>query len=289
MCCSIPRMCRHTPNAATTHEPAGLVSSQTAPRRPRPLDTSAALLRSHLTPLPAQLHAPFGRHLPEPVEGFAHPLLLFRRHGLELLPALAQLLALLRRHGAPLSKALLGTRALRRRHGEPTLATPGQRLLALRGQAVPFILIAVQQLLLLRRHRRPCPGRCRRGRGHSRRLGRSRSLRDTARRREKQTCTDEPRPDHCFASCGGGAGGGFPARGGAFFKNSHQAASPTSSAPKNSMKSSSGAPCDGDCVAPGGDCVPGAGDGCAPGGGGAAMAAAHTATPAHSQCLPRID
>jgi hypothetical protein len=281
-------MCRHTPNAATTQEPAGLELSRTAPRRRRrPLDTSAALLRSHLTPLPAQLHAPFGRHLPEPVEGFTHPLLLFRRHGLELLPTLAQLLALLRRHGAPLSKALLGTRALRRRHGEPTLATPGQRLLAIRGQTVPFILIAVQQLLLLRRHRRPWPRRCRRRRGDSRRLGRSRSLRDTARRREKQTCTDEPRPDHCFASCGGGAGGGFPARGGAFFKNSHQAASPTSSAPKNSMKSSSGAPC-GDCVAPGGDCVPGEGDCCAAGG-GAAIAAAHTTTPTNSQCLPRID
>ena len=249
----------------------------------------AALLRSHLTPLPAQLHAPFGRHLPEPVEGFAHPLLLFRRHGLELLPTLAQLLALLRRHGAPLSKALLGTRALRRRHGEPTLATPGQRLLAIRGQTVPLILIAVQQLLLLRRHRRPWPRRCRRSGRGSRRLGRSRSLRDTARRREKQTCTDEQRPDHCFASCGVVAGGGFP-RGGAFFKNSHQAASPTSSAPKNSMKSSSGAgaACDGDCVAPDGDCVPCEGACCAAGG-GAAIAAAHTTTPTNSQCLPRTD
>jgi len=269
--------------------------SQTVPRRRcRPLDTSAALLRSHLTPLPAQLHAPFRRHLPEAVEGFAHPLLLFRRHGLELLPALAQLLALLRGHGAPLSKALLGTRPLRRRHGEPTLAAPGQRLLALRRQTVPVILIAMQQLLLLRRHRRPCPGRC--GRryacsrrwGGSRRLGGSRSLRDTARRREKQTCTEEHRPDHCFASCGGVAGGGLP-RDGAFFKNSHQAASPTSSAPKNSMKSSSGAPCDGDCVAPGGDCVTGGADCCAPGGGGSAVAAAHTSMPSHSQCLPRTE
>src|ERR1700691_986945 len=118
-------MCRHTPHAATTQEPVAPELSRTAPRRRRrPLDTSAALLRSHLTPLPAQLHAPFGRHLPEPVEGFAHPLLLFRRHGLELLPPLAQLLALLRGHGAPLSKALLGTRALRRRHRDTNLAKP---------------------------------------------------------------------------------------------------------------------------------------------------------------------
>jgi hypothetical protein len=264
-----------------------------ASRRRRPsLHASVALLRSHLTPLPAQFHAPFGRHLPEPVERFAYALLLVRRHGLELLPALAQLLALLRRHGSPLSETLLRARSLLRRHGEPALAAPGQRLLAFRRQTVPLVLIAMQQFLLLGRHRRPCPrsggrgGRSRRSGGSGRRLRRSRALRDTACR-EKQTCTHQQRPYHYFASCGGVAGGGFSPRGGAFFKNSHQAASPTSSAPKNSMKSSSGALCDGDC-APGGGCVPGEGDCCAPGvgGGGWAAAAAHTSTPINSQCLP---
>src|SRR6202041_212099 len=223
-------MCRRMPNGPTTREPLPLAAP--CRRRP-PLHASVALLRSHLTPLPAQFHAPFGRHLPESVERFAYALLLVRRHGLELLPALAQLLALLRRHGSPLSETLLRARSLRRRHREPALAAPGQRLLALRRQTVPLVLIAMQQFLLLGRHRRPCPrsgGRGRSGRsgGSGRRLGRSRDLRDTARR-EKQTCTDQQRPYHCFASCGGVAGGGFSPRGGAFFKNSHQAASPTSS------------------------------------------------------------
>jgi hypothetical protein len=219
-------------------------------------------------------------------------LLLFRRHGLELLPALTQLLALLRRHGSPLSEALLRTGSLHGRHGEPALAASGQCLLALRRQIVPLVLIAMQQFLLLGRHRRPCP-RSGWSRGwRRRRHGRSRNLRDTARR-EKQTCTNQQRPYHCFASCGGVAGGGFSPRGGAFFKNSHQAVSPTSSAPKNSIKSSSGALCAGDCFAPGGGGVPGEGACCAPGGccvpgeGGWAATAAHTSTPIDSQCLPR--
>jgi hypothetical protein len=76
----------------------------------------AALFRAHLTPLPAQFLAPFGRHLPKPRERFAHALLLLRRQALELLPALAQLRALLRRHGAPLGESLLGTRTLLGRH-----------------------------------------------------------------------------------------------------------------------------------------------------------------------------
>jgi hypothetical protein len=49
----------------------------------------AALLRAQLTPLPAQFLAPFKRHLPKPVERFAHSLLLLRRQALELLPTLA--------------------------------------------------------------------------------------------------------------------------------------------------------------------------------------------------------
>src|SRR6266404_6291884 len=127
------------------------------PRRRGPLHDSAALFRTHLTPLVAQFHALLRRHLPKPAERFAHPLLLFRRQALVLLPTLAKLLPLLRRHGAPLCKALLRTRPLLRRHRQPALTPAGQRLLALRGQALPFSLIALEQLLLLGRHRRPRP------------------------------------------------------------------------------------------------------------------------------------
>jgi hypothetical protein len=45
-----------------------------------------------------------------------------------------------------------------------------------------------------------------------------------------------------LASCDGGTGRRAALRGPEFFKNSHQAASPTSSDPKNSIKSSSGPP-----------------------------------------------
>lgn len=76
------------------------------------LHDSAPLLRAHLTPLPPQFRASLGGHLPEPIEGLAHPLLLRRRQALELLPTLPQLLALLRRHGAPLREALLSARTL---------------------------------------------------------------------------------------------------------------------------------------------------------------------------------
>ena len=107
------------------------------------------LLRRHVTPLLAQLRASFRRHLPEPIEGFADLLLPFRRQRPVLLPALTEQLPLLRRHGAPLRKSLLRARALLRRHRQPTLAAFRERLLPLRGQAVPLALMALQHLLLL--------------------------------------------------------------------------------------------------------------------------------------------
>jgi hypothetical protein len=245
------------------------------------------LLGRHLTPLLAQLHASFRGHLPETIEGFAHLLLPLRRQRPVLLPALAEHLPLIRRHGAPLRKSLLRTGALLRRHRQPALTTSRERLLALRGQAVPLTLMALQQLLLLRRQRVP---RSRRGGGggrgcHSRfgrrRLGRRR-LRKTGGGGEK-TCADKPCPDHFFASCGGGAGGTLPR--GAFFKNSHQAASPVSSEPKNSRKPSSGAT----VVCPGvvSGVVAGvaAGGGACATGGGSALAVAHN-TQSSSPPLP---
>ena len=114
-----------------------------APLR-RMLGHAAPLGRTHLAPLPAQFLALFRRHLPKPVERFSYPLLLFRRQAFELLPALAQLLPLLRRHGAPLGETLLRARTLLGRHRQPPLTTLCQRLLAIRGQAIPLILIAVQ-------------------------------------------------------------------------------------------------------------------------------------------------
>jgi hypothetical protein len=49
-------------------------------RRSAPgLHRTAALFRRHLTPLLAQLLPPFRRHLAEPIEGFAHFALPFRR------------------------------------------------------------------------------------------------------------------------------------------------------------------------------------------------------------------
>jgi hypothetical protein len=114
------------------------------------LDRVATLLRSHLAPLLPQLQAPFRRHLPKPIEGFAHLLLPFRRQRPVLLPALTQQLPLLRRHGTPLREALLRARALLRRHRQPSLAAFGERLLPIGRQAVPLALMALQQLLLLR-------------------------------------------------------------------------------------------------------------------------------------------
>ena len=75
-----------------------------------------ALVRSHLAPLLAQLHAPFGRHLPESIERFAQLLLPFRRQRFVLLPTLPKNLTLLGRHGAPLGETLLRTGALLRGH-----------------------------------------------------------------------------------------------------------------------------------------------------------------------------
>src|SRR6202451_637971 len=238
------------------------------------LDCVAALLRGHLAPLAAQFRTLFRRHLPEAVERFAHLLLPFGRQALELLKALTQQLPLFRRHGAPLRKALLRTRALLRRHRQPALTALGQRLLPLGRQAVPLALMALQQLLLLWRQTspgfRPCRGRLRRGgRGGCRR--RRRALRETVRG-EHETCQDYERPDHFFASCGGGAGGLFP-RGGALFKNSHKAESPTSSEPRNSINPSSG----GSALDAGAEAEGTAGGGGDGGGGCAAVCAAHAA------------
>ena len=101
-------------------------------------------------PLPAQLHALLWRHLAEAPKIIAHPLLLFRRQALELLPALAQNLALLRRYLAPLLEALLRTGPLLGCHRQPALAAARQRLLTIRWQGVPLILVILQKVLLLR-------------------------------------------------------------------------------------------------------------------------------------------
>jgi hypothetical protein len=61
------------------------------------------------------------------------------------------------------------------------------------------------------------------------------------RRRDGETHAENRGSHHWFASRGGGTGG-WPLRGAEFFKISHKAASPTSSAPKNSMNSSFGVP-----------------------------------------------
>jgi hypothetical protein len=205
-----------------------------------------ALLGSHLTPLLAQLLASFGRHLPKSIEGFAQLLLSFGGQRLVFLPTLTHQLALLRRHGAPLRKALLRTRALLRRHRQPALAAFREGLLPVGGQTIPLVLVALQHLLLLRRQRPPSSRRCRGRRCCARRRLCRRRRRRRGRRHLREaggsaqkTCADEHCPDHFFASCGGGAGGSFP-RSGALFKNSHQAASPTSSEPRNSRNPSSG-------------------------------------------------
>jgi hypothetical protein len=57
---------------------------------------------------------------------------------------LPQQLPLLRRHRTPLTESLLGAGALLRRHGYPALAALRKRLLALRRQAIPLALIALQ-------------------------------------------------------------------------------------------------------------------------------------------------
>jgi hypothetical protein len=257
---------------------------------------AVTLLGRHLTPLLAQLHASFRRHLPEAIEGFADLLLPFLRQRPVLLPALTHHLTLLRRHCAPLRESLLRTGALLRRHRQPALTASRERLLALRGQVVPLALMALQQLLLLRRQRVPRSRRgggrgCGCGRGSFRRLRRGRrrrrGLRKTSSGGEK-TCADKPCPDHFFASCGGGAGGTLP-RGGAFFKNSHQAASPVSSEPKNSRKPSSGATvvCPGVVSGVVSGVVAGvaAGGGACGAGGGTAFAVAHN-TQSSSPPLP---
>lgn len=87
---------------------------------------AAPLLRRHLPPLLTQLRAAFGRHLPEPVEGFAQPLLPLGRQAVELLPALPHRLTLFRLHGTPLLEALLRATALLGGHGEPTIAAARQ-------------------------------------------------------------------------------------------------------------------------------------------------------------------
>ena len=74
------------------------------------------LLRRHLTPLLAQLAAPFRRHLPDPVEGLVYLLLPLGGQCLVLLPALPQQLPLLRGHGTPLGETLLRAGPLLRRH-----------------------------------------------------------------------------------------------------------------------------------------------------------------------------
>ncbi len=242
-----------------------------------------ALLGSHLAPLLAQLHAPFRRHLPKSIEGFAQLLLSFGRQRLVLLPTLTQHLSLLRRHGAPLRKTLLRTRALLWRHRQPALAAFREGLLPLGGQTIPLVLVALQHLLLLSRQRVPGSGRCRGRRrvwqGLCRRRRRGRRDLCEAGGSAQETCADQHCPDHFFASCGGGAGGSLP-RGGALFKNSHQAASPTSSDPRNSRKPSSGG------GAGAGVDTGGAGAGVGAGAvGGAALAAPHSA-PHSSQTLP---
>jgi len=85
-------------------------------RRAHALHRAMPLFGRHLSPLLAQLLAPFRRHLAESIEGFAHFALPLGRQRLEFLPTLTQLLSLLRRHGAPLAKPLLGAGPLLRRH-----------------------------------------------------------------------------------------------------------------------------------------------------------------------------
>jgi hypothetical protein len=85
-----------------------------AAARARPLHKSAALLRSHLPPLPSQLLAALGRQLVKARKLVANVLLLLRRQRSELLPALPDELALFRRQRSPLLEALLRARALLR-------------------------------------------------------------------------------------------------------------------------------------------------------------------------------
>ena len=117
------------------------------------------------------------------------------------------------------------------------------------GKLSHLSLKALQQLLLLRRERLPGArrrGRGRRGRSGGRRTGRL--LREArATRCEETPGAQQQGPHDCFASCGGGVAG-FCCPGGAFFKNSHQAVSPWSSSPKNSMNSSSGTSDGGDAA-----------------------------------------
>jgi hypothetical protein len=145
-------------------------SSMRRRRGAHALHRAMPLLRRHLTPLLAQLLAPFRRHLAKSIEGFTHFALPVGRQRLEFLPTLTQQLPLLRRHGAPLTESLLGAGALLRRHGYPALAALGERLLALRRQAIPLALIALQHLLLLRRERLPSLRSCGR-RANGRRCG----------------------------------------------------------------------------------------------------------------------
>ena len=85
-----------------------------APTGARPLHKPAALLRSHLPPLPSQLLAALGRQLVKARELLANVLLLLGRERPELLPALPDELALVRGQRAPLLEALLRARALLR-------------------------------------------------------------------------------------------------------------------------------------------------------------------------------
>jgi hypothetical protein len=173
---------------------------------------AAPLFRAHLAPLPAQLLAALEGHLPEPSELLTNPLLLFGRHGFEFLPALTKQLSLLRRHGSPLLEAFLGTGALLRRHGDPPLTSPRERLLPFGGQAVPFALEVLQELLLRRRER--LPGARRRRRGGAwfgrRRLLTRRGLGEAHvdRRHGQRAQQENPKQcaGHCFGLCGGGAG-----------------------------------------------------------------------------------
>ena len=265
-------------------------------RRAHRLHGAIALLGCHLTPLLAQLCASFRRHLPKTREGFPHLLLPLGRQCLVLLVALTHHLPLLGRHGAPLGKPLLRSGALLRRHRYPPLATFGERLLALGRQAIPLILVIVQQLLLLMRKRIPSFWRGRSG-GHACALPGHEFLGETGNGTAK-TRADQQYPYHFLASCGSLAEAFFP-NGGAFFKNSHHAASPTSSEPKNSRKLSSGAPAAGEpaggvaaagCVPPAG--LPEATGGCADAPGGVsspsvpAPALAHAATSSHAFHVP---
>lgn len=120
------------------------------------------LLRRHVTPFLPQLHAPFRRHLAEPVEGFAYLALPLLRQRFELSPALPHELALLRRHGTPLRETLLSAGPLLRRHGYPAFTSSRERLLPFGRQAIPLAVIALQQLLLLRGERSPSARRSRR-------------------------------------------------------------------------------------------------------------------------------